>query len=630
MKTSVLVAGGGTGGVCAAIQAARSGVHCILVEETPWLGGMLTAAGVSCTDGNHNLPSGLWGEFRKKLYDYYGGADAVATGWVSNTSFEPHVGERIFREMVDAEKNIDVIHGYWPVKILKNKKRVTDVVFENEKNEIIQITATITIDATEYGDILAMAGCDYHIGRDSICDTGEEGAPREADDIIQDITYVAILKDYGAGADKTIRQPPDYHQHAYNCTCRELCDDPGRDVVDAQTMLNYGRLPNNKFMVNWPVNGNDYYLNVISQSRDERKRELQKAKNFTLGWIYFIQTRGGFRNFGLAEDEFETRDNLPFIPYNRESRRLKGIVQLTVPDLKYPYRYRNRPLYQSGIAVGDYPLDHHHQKAPKQIEEKFPRIPAFTVPYGCLVPERIDGLLVAEKSISVTHLVNGTTRLQPTVMLIGQAAGAAAAVCVEGGVEPREIPLRVLQQNLLNAGCWLMPFRDVSPGDWFFQAVQKVAVCGLLKGRGIPKGWANEMRFYPLKNLSGKEFLTCLAALIPKAVSDFVDIEKMNQKKVISRGEALETLWRVIAEPKPGSIKSYYKDVQPDDESFLSIQYFHEMKWTEHWADDHNFHKERTLVRLELASMLDGIWDLFSIYPGFIEPQEVSDRKGKL
>jgi len=70
--TDILVVGGGTGGTAAGIQAARLGVATTIVENSPWLGGMLSAAGVSATDGNHSLPSGFWNEFRNELYKVYG------------------------------------------------------------------------------------------------------------------------------------------------------------------------------------------------------------------------------------------------------------------------------------------------------------------------------------------------------------------------------------------------------------------------------------------------------------------------------------------------------------------------------------------------------------------------------
>ena len=115
----VCIIGGGTSGTAAGIQAARLGAKTVIVEETAWLGGMLTSAGVSATDGNHDLPSGLWAEFRQKLYDYYGGAKEVQTGWVSNTQFEPHIGANIFKEMAAKETYLTV---YLKSKLLSIKK----------------------------------------------------------------------------------------------------------------------------------------------------------------------------------------------------------------------------------------------------------------------------------------------------------------------------------------------------------------------------------------------------------------------------------------------------------------------------------------------------------------------------
>lgn len=87
--TDVLIIGGGASGTSAAVKSSRLGVKTILIEESSWLGGMLTSAGVSAIDGNNKLPSGFRGEFKDSLINYYGGESKLATGWVSYVLFEP-------------------------------------------------------------------------------------------------------------------------------------------------------------------------------------------------------------------------------------------------------------------------------------------------------------------------------------------------------------------------------------------------------------------------------------------------------------------------------------------------------------------------------------------------------------
>ncbi len=553
-STEILVVGGGASGVCAAIQAARLGRKVILVEETPWLGGMLTAAGVSAIDGNHHLPSGLWGEFRQQLYEFYGGPEKVKTGWVSHTLFEPKVGNAILTKMVSVYPDVRIFYGFWPITVHKEKNKVCGVTFVNEVGEKLQIHANVTIEATECGDVIALAKIPYSVGRDSRDSTGEREAPQMADNIIQDLTYVAILKDYGFGQDKTISRPPGYNPKNYRCTCRELCDDPSFEVVDARKMLDYGRLPNNKFMINWPINGNDYYLNALEMTHDQRLKAYRKAKNFTLGWIYFIQTQGGFNNLGLADDEFPTADFLPFIPYHRESRRVEGLVKLTVNDIVDPYANAQRPFYKMAIAVGDYPLDHHHAKSPVPVHEKFPPIPSFSIPYGCLIPSTTDGLIVAEKSISVSHIVNGCTRLQPCVMLIGQAAGAAAALCVIHQIAPAEINIRQLQQILLDSGCWCLPYLDVSPESKFFQAVQHCGLSGVMRGEGIAKAWANETRFYPEQEISGEDFYEAMVGACPE-ISSWAEWATIRRQKNVAFGKFFQIIDWIVRLLKNGKVE---------------------------------------------------------------------------
>ncbi|MCU0458940.1 MAG: FAD-dependent oxidoreductase [Bacteroidales bacterium] len=358
MSADILVAGGGTGGVAAGIQAARMGVSTVIVEEHEWLGGMLTSAGVSATDGNYNLRSGIWGEFVNALADHYGGDSLLRTGWVSNILFEPSVGNMIFSRMAEAESYLKVVND---AVITKVKRRGdTWKVTVRRGNYRINYTVKILIDATELGDIAARCGADYDIGMDSRYDTGEEIAPEKANDIVQDLTYVAILKDYGT--EVQMERPEGYDSSLFACACiNPLCT--GADQADARwpcdKMITYGKLPGNKYMINWPISGNDYYVNLIELDREGREEALRLAKQKTLCFLYFINHELGYSNLALADDEFPTPDRLPFIPYYRESRRIKGLVRFNLNHITHPYG-NDRKLYRTAIAVGDYPVDHHH------------------------------------------------------------------------------------------------------------------------------------------------------------------------------------------------------------------------------------------------------------------------------
>ncbi len=506
VNVDLLVIGGGASGTTAGIQAARMGVETLIIEETQWLGGMLTAAGVSAIDGNHFLPSGLWGEFRGKLYEYYGGAQALATGWVSHTLFEPSIGDRVLKELAKEEgldvwfdagwEHIGKKEGYWLVDVLHKGKRK-------------KVNAKLLIDATELGDVLAAVGVDYRIGMNSREETGEVFASKVANDIIQDMTYVVVLKDFGQGKDMTIKKPKGYDPNEFHCAI-DVSDPAGDGTPDysVEKMITYGKLPNDKYMINWPKCGNDIYLNMIEMSKSERAKALEKAKQHTLRFVYYLQTELGYSNLGIARDEFPTKDGFPMIPYHRESRLMKGMAFLTVDHMANPYD-QEKSYYRTGIAVGDYPIDHHHDKnieAPK-IDFINIKIPAYNVPIGSLIPEKVDGLVVAEKSISVSNIVNGATRLQPVVLGIGQAAGALAATALKNGIQPREVDIREVQQKLLDYGAYLMPFKDVHPEDVFFESVQRIGATGILKGFGVPYKWANETWFYPNRVLSEYELV---------------------------------------------------------------------------------------------------------------------------
>jgi hypothetical protein len=515
LETDVLVIGGGTSGVAAALSSARQGVETTLLEQGPWLGGMLTAAGVSAVDGNTKLPSGIWGEFRDSLIYRYGSKKALQTGWVSNHLFEPSVGNQIFQNMVKNESLITPYFGALVTHIEKKDKGWKIEVSAPEKK--FTLHAKIVIDATELGDIAAQVGVPYDLGMDSKAAHGEDIAPEVENNVIQDLTYVMILEDYGR--DMTIKKPEDYDPELFYCSSQsENCQKESmiRTLWPKDSLLSYGRLPNGKVMINWPINGNDYYVNAVEQTEEERTKSFEKAKLKSLQFLYYLQTNLGFNTHGLSEGVFPTSDNFPLIPYHRESRRIRGYTTLTVNDVAQPYE-QSMPLYRTGIAVGDYPVDHHHASHPNaaQLPElHFYPVPSYSVPMGCLIPINTDNFIVAEKSISVTNITNGTTRLQPVVLQIGQAAGVMAALSIQEDISPAKLGVRKVQTQLLNAGGYLLPYLDVPINHPRFKAYQRIGATGILKGTGMNVGWENQTWFFPEKELTQSDLDHALSVML--------------------------------------------------------------------------------------------------------------------
>ncbi|MDJ0506636.1 MAG: FAD-dependent oxidoreductase, partial [Nostocales cyanobacterium LE14-WE12] len=170
--TDVLVVGGGTGGTAAAIQAARQGVKTILVSEFPWLGGMLTSAGVSAPDGNElqAFQTGLWGAFLQELQRRQpGGLDH---SWVSFFSYDPRIGAEIFADWVRELPNLQWISGQIPLEVLRTQDCITGVRFAN-----FTINAKIILDGTELGDLLALGEVPHRWGWELQSEWGEPSAP---------------------------------------------------------------------------------------------------------------------------------------------------------------------------------------------------------------------------------------------------------------------------------------------------------------------------------------------------------------------------------------------------------------------------------------------------------------------
>ena len=540
-KYDVVVIGGGVSGTTAGIRAARLGAQTLIVEQGPWLGGMLTSAGVSATDGNYRLRGGMWGELRDSLEAHYGDAQSLKTGWVSNLLFEPSVGARIFRAMADNEEALTVKFETRATSIER-----TDVGWRltlEGADGCQTVECKVLIDGTELGDVAAQLGVKYDIGMESRYVTDEDIAPEEANGIIQDLTMVMILKDYGR--DMTIERPTDYDSTVFACACEnEICRTPkeANRLWSKHMMMTYGRLPNGKIMINWPIEGNDYYVNMIEMNDEERAEAIAKAKAHTRNFLYFIQHELGLNTLYLADDEFPTEDLMPLMPYHRESRRTVGEVRFKLNHITNPYDFT---LYRTAIGVGDYPVDQHHTRYTGW--EALPNlyfhsIPSYGLPMGVLLPKDVDGLIVAEKSISVSNIVNGSTRLQPVVLQIGEAAGIVAALAVKQGIEPREVSVREVQREVLAGGGYLLPFLDLPATDPHFGALQRVGVTGIIEGVGMTVGWENQSWFRANETISMNELSRGLHSF-DAAIPHIAEERNVTVQDIIDHGTVTAEQW---------------------------------------------------------------------------------------
>jgi hypothetical protein len=493
----VAVIGAGSGGCSAAIQAARMGMSVALIEESDWIGGQMTGAAVSTMDDKTKTRTGIYLEFITKVIEYYSARNTNYNicYWGSDTiAFEPWAGQMILKEMLEKAGLIDILvkTKLLSVKVSENRVRSVDVKVDGKSETI---SAKIFIDATECGDLIALSGARYRAGN-SISPAIDINA------IIQDITYPAVIKHYKDGLPPELKvqgPPPRYADYLYKfrMTIRKngstwpgeypfspvvhnayrAIPDPSNNVlIDGGKPETWPKIT--KTAINWAndypgLNGSTPGLSVeFLESPNFRALATREAMLKTLAFLYYMQTELGMSDWSvdnrqgyggwfsndwadwadLPEEFRPILTHFPPFPYVRESRRLVGIKTMTIGDiLRDETLGRTLASNPHSLALGEYPIDIHGKNDSIYLEadlgETKEKIPndwngdggLFQIPFEVFVPEKLDGLIAAEKNISVSRVVNGSTRLQPVTMLTGQAAGAIAAVSVLRKIQPRKL-----------------------------------------------------------------------------------------------------------------------------------------------------------------------------------------------
>ena len=533
LETDLLVVGGNESACAAAVQAARLGVkRIVLVNDIEWLGGQFSAEGVGPVDERTvlggtsvNFPrSGLFLEMIESIRAHnqktYGHA-APGNCWSATETVEPAVAARLFEELLrpytsGGTDKIDVRRGWQPKGVIRDGKRVRGVTFERTEGgpELLTVMAELTIDSSDWGDVIRLSGADYVAGVDPRSRFDEPSAPVLLDDHARQemnpITWTLTLRE--AGRDATIPRPAGYAEEAFAKSGPAWVDDDMRHGIYSKGASIYTQrrlvdrwhksLPPGSECLQLNATAQDYPLcqlpshvadalertepgasrkNIVELTPAQRRIIYADAKLRALGMLYYLQTKAhddlgefpqSFRYLELS-DEFGTPDRMPPKPYVREGLRLEALCMLREQDIRAVGREPRWATFMPDDAVFGFQfhIDFHPTRRSFVADQAdaawIPRHAAgrnwnthtdrAMFPLRGLVPVSHDGLLGASKNIGVSSIVQAALRLHGQMMLCGQASGTVAWLCLRDRIEPRVLAADIARvrevQRVLVRGC---------------------------------------------------------------------------------------------------------------------------------------------------------------------------------
>jgi len=516
----LVIYGGTSGAVTAAIQAKRMGKTAIIVSPDKHLGG-LSSGGLGFTDtGDKSVIGGLAREFYQRIWQHYDQADSwrwqkkseygnkgqgtPAMDGVQRTMwiFEPSAAEKVFEDLV-RENEIIVVRDEWldrAAGVEKSGARISSITTLSGKT----YAGKMFLDATYEGDLMAAAGIEYHVGRESRAQYGEELNGVQTG-VLHHRHHFGVLKEkispYVVSGDpksgvlpRISTEPPgefgaaDQRIQAY---CFRMCltDVPenrvpfakpfGYDPAQYELLLRiyaagwtetFGKfdpIPNHKTDTN---NHGPFSTDNIGRNYDypnasyARRREIiHEHEVYQQGWLYFIandprvpaDVREKMSRWGLPKDEFTDNGNWPHQIYVREARRMIGAYVMTENEL-----VKRRPTPES-VGMGSYSMDSHNVQryiTPEGYVQNEGDIGASTkgpyaIAYGSLVPKKgeCDNLLVPV-CVSSSHIAYGSIRMEPVFMILGQSAATAAVLAIDSNIAVQDVNYATLQARLLADG----------------------------------------------------------------------------------------------------------------------------------------------------------------------------------
>lgn len=502
----VVVYGGTSAGVSAAIQAKRLGKSAVLVSPNEHIGG-LTAGGLGWTDfGRKETVGGFALEFYKKVKKHYDTPEAWKYQEPSEYSryrkdedamwvFEPHVAEQTFEELI-AEAGIPVYRNQW----LNRNGGV-----EKNENQIVAITmlsgetyrGKVFIDATYEGDLMAAAGVSYTTGRESNTVYGEtlNGVQKERAISHQfefDVSPYVVPGDPSSGLVPLVHDENpgidgdgDHRIQAYNFRmCLTTVPEnsipfpkpENYDAANYELLARYlekgWRSVFNKFdpAPNWKTDVNNhggFSTDNIGMNYDYpegsyalRKNIIKQHEDYQKGFLWFLandsrvpeEIQTEINRWGLAKDEFLDNNHWPHQIYVREARRMVGDFVMTELHLR-----SLKPTSKS-IGMGSYNMDSHNVQ--RYVNEKgFVRNEGdiqinpggpYQISYSSIVPKLNEcSNLLVPVCLSSSHIAYGSIRMEPVFMVLGQSAATAASLAIESNIAIQDVDYDKLKSVLL-------------------------------------------------------------------------------------------------------------------------------------------------------------------------------------
>ena len=553
----VLVAGGGMGGVAAALIASERGHNVCLTEETNWLGGQATAGGVSALDENRFIEfSGAtrsYRDFRNRIRNWYRTKSKLtpqAAAWenlnpgscyVSALCFEPAVGVSVLDQMLQNPK-ISVFRRTAIFALNRRGSQIESALaWGFDAKKVIRFQPRFVLDATEMGDLLPMAKIPYVVGAEPKSETGEVDAPAQANpSCVQSFTYPFVIEQ-GSVPERPATKPADYEAIVKrqgftlrvnypeefgwkgNVQYRMFGDDPPipnnmspgpffswRRLLDSRNFA--AGVPHDIALMNWPRQ--DYSAeSPLDQEPAALAAIFQRAKQTSEAFLCWLQAQAP--ELALRPDQMGSSDGMSKYPYIRESRRMVAQGRVTEQDIIEEDQTGPRARwFPDSIGTGFYMVDIHPCGANEHGRMRMPK--PFQIPMAALLPRESINFLPAGKNLGVTHLTNGAFRLHPVEWNIGEAAGAIASLWLETGKQPTS---GLAQQVLARNGVPMVWFDDLAVDDPGFKAIQLAAL------RGVYPMHSADLHASPDAPVTRAEAAVALTAFFGNALNEKEAIE---------------------------------------------------------------------------------------------------------